>query len=376
MPGLTLDTNIAAAGEPIISNPSARQDAKPVEQQEHRSTLAGPARTSISPDRNAPQDNGQQASPSSRRSESPPRPPYSPITPPLRASELPQRPEYTHLEQLPQTMVEPPRPEPIDFASNPDVLALQSAISILQMQKRRAAADMVTLSKAKGAALANPTAFLADLSSHKIRYEGDGLFDSGGQGSDSDDTDSEDDGEGVAMDEAKASNTASATPKPQKQSRSRNSASDSNTGELQSGKQAQQPWERLPKPQSVVRMPAINWAQYAIVGESLDRIHQEQVNAPAQGSPVVMQTNGTFDFNFNSTAPSAGAGNGNTSPTSIFNRQEKLVGIAAPYNPGKDKLAPQKKSSNISTPGTSQQQQAQKLTSLAANNATATAPKR
>lgn len=247
----------------------------------------------------------------------------SPITPPLRATELPQRPEYTHLNQLPQTAVQPPPPELIDYTTNPDVLALQSAIAILQMQKKKAAADMVALSKAKEAALANPQAFLADLGGSRVGYEGDRLFPRGSKGEDESDSKDDDDDDDDEADKEAGVKTHSKFTKSNRQRPPDGQA---------------QPWNKLPKPQNVVRMPPINWSQYAVVGESLDRIHQEQLAAPSQGAPATLRADGTFQF-------TAGGGG----DAGIFNKQEKLIGVAAPYNPGKDKLA--------SKASTSQQQQ-------------------
>ena len=42
----------------------------------------------------------------------------------------------------------------------------------------------------------------------------------------------------------------------------------------------------LPTAQKVVRMPPVNWAKYHIVGESLDKLHEEQRIRPAQGQPL------------------------------------------------------------------------------------------
>lgn len=42
---------------------------------------------------------------------------------------------------------------------------------------------------------------------------------------------------------------------------------------------------KIPKPQNVVRMPPINWAKYQIVGEPLDKMHEEQRNRPFAGLP-------------------------------------------------------------------------------------------
>lgn len=42
---------------------------------------------------------------------------------------------------------------------------------------------------------------------------------------------------------------------------------------------------KIPTPQNVVRMPPINWAKYQIVGESLDKMHAEQLRRPSPGEP-------------------------------------------------------------------------------------------
>ena len=82
------------------------------------------------------------------------------------------------------------------------------------------------------------------------------------------------------------------------------------------------PWAKLPKPQSVVRCPPINWAQYGVVGESLDKLHAEQVAAPTLGMPATLGPGGTFEFKAGDSREPA----------------RRLVGIAAPYEPGKDKI--------------------------------------
>lgn len=42
---------------------------------------------------------------------------------------------------------------------------------------------------------------------------------------------------------------------------------------------------RVPAPQNVVRMPPINWSKYQIVGEPLDKIHEEERRRPSSGEP-------------------------------------------------------------------------------------------
>lgn len=41
----------------------------------------------------------------------------------------------------------------------------------------------------------------------------------------------------------------------------------------------------VPGPQNIVRSPPINWAKYHIVGESLDKLHEEQRARPNPGQP-------------------------------------------------------------------------------------------
>ncbi|KAF5016789.1 hypothetical protein F66182_11414, partial [Fusarium sp. NRRL 66182] len=116
---------------------------------------------------------------------SPNRPPVSPLTPPLPAAQLPaaeptnagSRPNFTH-SQPDQTGIPPPAPQPIIFDSNPDVIALKSAISILQIQRQRATADIQALSRAKDEAVQDPEAFINDLVAGKINAPASGDSDS------------------------------------------------------------------------------------------------------------------------------------------------------------------------------------------------------
>ncbi|KAK1690698.1 hypothetical protein BDP55DRAFT_724305 [Colletotrichum godetiae] len=284
MPGLTIQTD---AISPRTSNAPVLAPST--------SAAAGPtaATTSSAGGINPPQ--AQQTPPRSSRSSSPARPPISPITPTLSPARLPNppapfaadRPVLTHSSQ-PSTAaaIPPPRPEPIDFDSNPDVLALKSAISILQMQSKKAAADIQGLNAAKNAAVDDPSAFLADLGAGKVHTQGDKLF------AESDlDLDDET--------ERKADGSAAQG----------------------KAKEPPQPWESLPKPQNVVRCPPINWSQYAVVGESLDKIHADQLARPSQGAPATLGPSGTYEFK--------GEPGGNQRP---------FIGVAAPYTPGKDRI--------------------------------------
>ncbi|KAI5466675.1 hypothetical protein BGZ63DRAFT_418438 [Mariannaea sp. PMI_226] len=221
------------------------------------------------------------------RSPSPNRPPVSPITPTLSAARLPnaaetgsQRPGLTH-SQPDQTGILPPSPQPISFDANPDVIALKSAISILQMQRQKAIADMQSLNRTKDDAVNDPEAFLKDLMDGKINAPG-------GAKDDSDDEAEDDDDAATGP----SSQRASETPRQ---------------------------WTKIPQPQNVVRCPPINWSQYAIVGESLDKLHNEQVTRPSQGTPASIGPNGVYEFK----------GEG---------KQERYLGVAAHYAPTQDKL--------------------------------------
>ncbi|PTB69864.1 hypothetical protein BBK36DRAFT_1085317, partial [Trichoderma citrinoviride] len=174
------------------------------------------------------------------------------------------RPTFAHSQQPDQVGVPPPPPRPIEFDTNPDVIALRSAITVLQIQKNRATADIQTLSQIKNAAIEHPDDFVRDLVQGRI-----------GQGA-----------------------------------------------QAQSSGGNEPAWiaHPIPKAQDVVRCPPINWSQYAVVGESLDKLHNEQVSRPTQGTPATLGAGGMYQFK---------GGDG---------KQEEYPGVAAPYAPLKDKI--------------------------------------
>ncbi|PHH60322.1 hypothetical protein CDD81_1848 [Ophiocordyceps australis] len=230
-----------------------------------------------------------------------PRPPVSPITPTLTPAQLPDatpqqplpspalaRPVFRH-SQPDQVGMSPPPPQPIDFDANPDVLALKSAISVLQVQKKRAEADMQSLSRARDEALADTDAFVQDLAAGRVRSAGEAT-------AARDDTGHRDRDQ---QDEAQDAQSVS----------------------------QQRHWNDLPRPQNIVRCPPINWAKYAVVGESLDKLHAEQISRPTQGTPASLGPGGAYEFK-------GGSGS-----------QEKYPGIAAPYAPGKDRIIKKAKGS-------------------------------
>jgi hypothetical protein len=224
------------------------------------------------------------------RQGTPERPPYSPVTPVLThlatlpggASILPPDAEtspatvYTnpggtsgayHADNQQQP------PVPISESGNPDVIALRSAISILQFQKQQSLKDIKTLDQMKTVAASDPEKFTQELvaghlstpNQENLAYVLPPGEDAGGDEADGD--------------SPQTKENASAFPK-------------------------------LPQAQNVVRMPPINWAKYQVVGEPLDRMHEEQRRRPFPGEPRRDDT---------------------------FQRAPEHV-IAAPYRPLTDKL--------------------------------------
>ncbi|KAI0889981.1 uncharacterized protein GGS22DRAFT_149665 [Annulohypoxylon maeteangense] len=323
MPGLTLNTDGATVSRTPIYPPAhltSQPHTTTTTTTTTSTTTAAPTSAPTSaPTNPTPNPTTAASANTPMRSSSPQRPPYSPITPPLNPIAFPPRASYTHVSQQSQTSIAPPAASPIDFDTNPDVLALKSAISVLQLQRRKAETDMSVLSRVKTAALSEPRAFVRDLTEGRVGVEGDGRGDS--------DSESESDAE---MGDADASTSAGNQHAPPTAEQPNQPSTDikpdpiiksepTNTPTPRAKPQPR-PWAKLPKPQNIVRCPPINWSQYAVVGESLEKLHAEQVSRPTQGVPAVVAADGRYEF------------------SGATGRQERLVGIAAPYAPGKDRI--------------------------------------
>jgi hypothetical protein len=142
---------------------------------------------------------------------------------------------------------------PISESENPDAIALRSAISILQLQKQQSLRDIQSLERMKDAAGSDPEGFARDLASGRLRTEERGAVI---QFTEDDNMDTDED--------------------------------DENENETGPGKSAGKdpklsPFGRIPAAQNVVRMPPINWSKYHVVGDSLDRMHEEQLRRPSPG---------------------------------------------------------------------------------------------
>ncbi|KAK4192704.1 hypothetical protein QBC35DRAFT_483095 [Podospora australis] len=391
MPALTLETGprrpVSAVPIPVppvslvhggarsASNPHPSSSSGNHAASSRTSSPTRPPISPITPTLGPVRHSGATAAPSAGAGRAPPPPPPGATTTP-RPRTLPQnnpkndiaaaaasipdfalgRPAFTISSQPDQTQtaIPPPPAQAIDFDANPDVLAVRSAITILQLQRARAAADIQALQRAKEAALEDPTSFVADLAEGRVGTDGDPLmFPHATDGSDSEDSDDngndeEEEEEGDSADEDNESDNNNNHRAIKREDSSdkkngdidmldpvdqggraggtkrsiRNSSSSSN-----SNKTKKPAWRKLPKPQTVVRCPPINWSQYAVVGESLDKLHAEQVAAPTPGAPLVLGPGGTYDFKL-----------GQQDAAGSSERSQKLVGIAAPYVPGRDKI--------------------------------------
>ena len=177
---------------------------------------------------------------------------------------------------------------PISESSDPDAIALRSALSVLQIQRLRSIKDVQTLNTQKELALADPEAFTKALADGKVRSSPQhdllGLLED--EDPSVDDTDP-DEATGVSNQESMEADPAFA---------------------------------RIPRAQTVVRCPPINWAKYHVVGEALDSLHEQQKRNPGPGEVSKSETT-------------------RTTQTPHM--------VAAPYSPWRDKLPSNPAKSNM-----------------------------
>ena len=171
---------------------------------------------------------------------SPSAPPFSPITPVMSYSTMATNSTTTDPDRARDAHLGRPL-EPFSETENPDAIALRSAISVLQIQRGQALKDLKSLEEQKTLAVAAPEKFVQAIANGAIQTQPKKLLD--------------------------ALNEQSRRP-------------DQNGTEDFS-----QSFGNIPGPQNVVRCPAINWAKYHIVGEGLERLHQQQKLRPEPGEP-------------------------------------------------------------------------------------------
>ena len=173
----------------------------------------------------------------------PRRPSFSPVTPPVSHTSL----ESVDHSAKPQPQwIDEPEPLPVSLDENPDAIALRATISILQIQRQQSLSAIKALDKMKAAALQQPEKFKEDLAAGKLRKPDLlGIVDM----DNSDDDMADDSTKAIAGLESTSKANAS-----------------------QFGK--------FPNAQNVVRAPPINWDKYHVVGESLDKLHEQQRKRP------------------------------------------------------------------------------------------------
>jgi hypothetical protein len=172
--------------------------------------------------------------------------PQAAMPPPQHPPQAQQQPQQQPSYPPPNPIRPEPSPVPISESDNTDVIALRSALSLLQFQKQKALNDIKALDELKRAAAADPEGFSKELLAGNLTQHDNQFINT-------DITMQDDDDENDNSDE-----------------------------------EAEEPkskFGKIPKPQNVVRMPPINWAKYHIVGEPLDKMHEEQRNRPFAGVP-------------------------------------------------------------------------------------------
>lgn len=189
---------------------------------------------------------------------SPIAPPYSPITPVMSSSTINGN-SSDFQSAPPADTPQPPPLLPFSESDNSDAIALRSAISILQIQRQQSLRDLKTLEQQKKAAVADPEAFAADIVGGKVKTASGNRLLAG-------------------------SNLEKAYKASVDGIQDSALASDSEEDDQRSSHTASR-FGSVPGPQNIIRCPPINWAKYHIVGEALDKLHEEQRARPTPGQP-------------------------------------------------------------------------------------------
>ncbi|OAL44155.1 hypothetical protein IQ07DRAFT_254353 [Pyrenochaeta sp. DS3sAY3a] len=200
-------------------------------------------------------------------SASPDRPPVSPITPTATIAQLAtvEQPEPRPRPAPPPaaTFIRQPPSVSISESENPDAIALRSAISLLQLQREKSKRDLKALQDLKAKAVSNPQAFARSLQEQRAQASQSyndvltptlsGLAD---------------------------------VPRPQDDATVEQSIPDArkDSAHVEAAAVPSQ-IPAIPQPQNIVRCPPVNWAKYHVVGEPLDKMHEEQKKWPGAAEP-------------------------------------------------------------------------------------------
>lgn len=169
-----------------------------------------------------------------------------PVKPPAVQTSSPEKPLAPSTDSKPR-FIPPPEPIAVPEEDNADAAALRSALAILQIQREKSQKDIQTLTKLREAARLDVDAFTEQMLAGNLsqtKNPSDPL--AATLEDDSADEDSDDAGEKM-QDTAKL--------------------------------------PKFPTRQNIVRCPPVNWAKYHVVGDSLDRMHEDQRRRPTHGAP-------------------------------------------------------------------------------------------
>ncbi|KAK1911888.1 hypothetical protein P3342_010972 [Pyrenophora teres f. teres] len=197
------------------------------------------------------------------KSPTPDRPPVSPLTPTASVAQLApvERTEPRPRPAPPPTATFRPQPPAVAISEsdNPDAIALRSAISILQLQREKSKRDLKALDELKAAAVANPEAFVRSLQDQRAQAS-------------------------QSYQDVLTPTLAGLTD-PVRTDEERPSSADARKDSTKEAKPEPPKFPPIPQPQNIVRCPPINWDKYHVVGESLDKMHEEQKKWPGSSEP-------------------------------------------------------------------------------------------
>jgi hypothetical protein len=287
-----MPTQQMQSAQPIQPTPPPQpmqsiQPAQLMQQQTQQSQMTKPAK----PLQQQEQQLQQQTKNESQKPQPPQQPPQQPTaqqSQPQPAAPAVVKHAVPNAEYIPQP---PNRPFSSDDAT--DAMALRAAISTLQFQKKKAQNDMHELARIKQMALEDPERFKEELAAGRLKEERHVI---GNMQSILDDLDNGDDDDEVifevgpishkADEQARKASGDTATSQPPR-SDSVSTTKDVSMEERPAAEQkavksvdAPQPFPRIPEAQNIVRMPCVNWDKYGIVGEPLERMHNQQKRWP------------------------------------------------------------------------------------------------
>ncbi|KAH7124084.1 hypothetical protein B0J11DRAFT_436393 [Dendryphion nanum] len=204
------------------------------------------------------------------RSQSPARPPVSPITPTVSVAQLaPIEPLETRKHVLPPplaTFRTQPPPVSISESENPDAIALRSAISLLQLQREKSKRDLKILQDLKTAAVSDPQGFVRSIQEQRAKPAPTVV-------------------DPLAPTLSYISSPAPSGSGPDSEEGFGTTRKDSGAVPSTPEKDTATKFAPIPQPQNIIRCPPVNWHKYQIVGEPLDKLHEEQKRWPGSKEP-------------------------------------------------------------------------------------------